>query len=44
MLTTINTPLYSAAAAPAATVTAWQKVGAGFELDHVLALAGRSAR
>lgn len=44
MLTMINTQVDSAATAPAATVSTWQNVGARFELDHVLALAGRRAR
>ena len=44
MMPMIDTTNYPAGAAPAATVSIWQNVGARFELDHVLALAGRSAR
>jgi hypothetical protein len=44
MLTTIDITLDSAEAAPAATVSAWQTIGARFELDPVLPLAGRRAR
>jgi hypothetical protein len=44
MLTTINTTSYSAEAAPAAAVPTWQTVGARFELDLSLPLAGRRAR
>jgi hypothetical protein len=44
MMPMITTTNYPARAASAATVLTWQNVGARFELDHVLALAGRSAR
>jgi hypothetical protein len=44
MMPMITTTDYPARAASAATVSTWQNVGARFELDHVLALAGRSAR
>lgn len=44
MLMTIDTPKYFAGAAVAALASCWQNIGARFETDHDLALAGRCAR
>lgn len=44
MLITTNTSPYPATAAPVATVSTWQKVGAGFGLDYFSPLTGRRAR